>query len=47
MKSEVISKAGFDPLLVGLPEKNVGYAVLYAIWGKDIEDLNEYFGDKQ
>jgi len=32
-----------DPLLVGRDGSLVDYAVLIAIWGEDIEDLNEYF----
>lgn len=37
-----------DPLLVGVhPHFRLGYAILAAIWGEDVEDLDKYFSERK
>lgn len=46
VKSEVVASQKVDPLLIGkINVRGVSYAVVYAVWGKDIEDLDRVFGD--
>lgn len=36
-----------DPILVALSDKFAGYAVVRAIWGKDIEDIDRFFAKQE